>query len=116
MGWDKPDLYNQPEYFGLQFIGSLQWGEPEWDFDITAVLHDGEDKFYVISDSGCSCPSPFEGYTSLDKVKPKTKWDAIRELTESLQHFTEHSYKTEDEKNKAVIDVTNICGKLAKFL
>ena len=113
MGWDKPDLYNQPEHFGLQFIGSLQWGEPDWDFNITAVLHDGEDKFYVINDSGCSCPMPFEDFTSLDKVEPKTKWEVIAELTERLKHFVEYAYKTDAEKDKATVDVTDICGKLA---
>lgn len=113
MGWDSPDLYNNPEHFGLKFVGSLQWGEPEWDFNITAVLHDGEDRFYVIHDSGCSCPIPFEDFTSLEKVQPMTKWEAIADLTDSMKDFVKDNYRPESEKNQATADITDICGRIA---
>ena len=60
-----PDLYYQPEQFGLTMLGEIEWSEPCYDFDLTAVWVDADKKLYWASDSGCSCPSPFEGFTSV---------------------------------------------------
>ncbi len=53
------NFYYHPESDGLTTVGEVQWGEPCYDFDITAVWRDG-DTFYWADDSGCSCPVPFE--------------------------------------------------------
>ena len=65
MSYGTPDLYYQPEQFGLTMLGEIEWSEPCYDFDLTAVWVDADKKLYWASDSGCSCPSPFEGFTSV---------------------------------------------------
>lgn len=68
MGWDAPDLGHQPEAFGLTVIGDVEWSQPCYSFDTTVVSVDDKGTFYVYSDSGCSCPMPFERFTSLDSA------------------------------------------------
>lgn len=54
-------IYNDPEKYGLEIVGSIEDDEP-WQFDMFVVwkrLSDG--RILVGTDSGCSCPSPFEG-------------------------------------------------------
>lgn len=66
MGWNTDDLYNQPEKFGLTPIDELNDPNASWSFDYFVVWkHDETGKIYYAQDSGCSCPSPFEDYTSL---------------------------------------------------
>lgn len=92
MGWNSPDLYNQPEKFGIKPIGEFEWSEPDYSFDFTVVWQSLEDPtlFYWAQDSGCSCPSPFEGFTSLEgdadyQVNKGTKHEAIKMLLDALE-------------------------------
>jgi hypothetical protein len=69
MAWGNPDVYYQPEKFDLVPLGQIDMHEPNYDFDIVAVWrHAPTGELYWARDSGCSCPSPFEDYTSLDKL------------------------------------------------
>jgi hypothetical protein len=55
-------IYNHPEAHGLRVVGQVDWGESSgYGFNLTVVWSDvvtGE--LYVASDTGCSCPQPFE--------------------------------------------------------
>jgi hypothetical protein len=84
MGWNEPDLYNQPEKFGLEIIGDIDWSMESYQFNMTVVLVDpSTGLFYTIDDAGCSCPSPFENHTSrTDLGEPMTAWEVIQELEE----------------------------------
>lgn len=54
--------YYNPDKCGLEKVAELDFSSGAWEFDITAVwTKAGEKKFYWKDDSGCSCPSPFEG-------------------------------------------------------
>lgn len=63
------DVYNYPEKFGLELLGSIDDPNADWDFDIFALWrHKETGVVYYGSDSGCSCPSPFEYYHSLSDL------------------------------------------------
>ena len=50
---------------GLTKVGEFELQEANYSFDIFAVWHDPiTKKFYSASDSGCSCPTPFDEITS----------------------------------------------------
>lgn len=68
MGWNDPDPYHQPEAFDLTIVGVL--GDPSacWSFNDLAVWQHTDGRLFWARDSGCSCPSPFEDYTSLDQL------------------------------------------------
>lgn len=72
------DTYHNPARFGLEVVAEVDLSEPDYSFDIAMVWwHAQTDKFYAAQDSGCSCPSPFEDFNSLDKLTgPLTRHEA----------------------------------------
>lgn len=61
MSFYAPDLYNQPEHFGLTVVGEAEDADASYSFDIFVVWRDQSGQIYWASDSGCSCPSPLRG-------------------------------------------------------
>jgi hypothetical protein len=73
--------YQNPEAAGLELVGEVEWSARSYEFDLTAVWRDATTgAFYWASDSGCSCPSPFEN-TTFDDLHTGTKFEALAELT-----------------------------------
>jgi hypothetical protein len=74
------NVYYHPEHYGLSVVGEVFDPNMGWEFDIFAVWKDSNDRYYWADDSGCSCPSPFENYNSLDELTSGTKRDALNDL------------------------------------
>lgn len=68
MGWDQPDVYYQPEKFGLEVVAELALDDEPYSFDILVVWRHSSGLLFSAHDAGCSCPSPFENFTSLEHV------------------------------------------------
>ncbi|AEQ20937.1 conserved hypothetical protein [Rhodococcus phage E3] len=79
-------VYNDPKHFGLEIVGELELEEPNYSFNMGVVWYRPEtERFYFATDSGCSCPSPYEDYTSIESLeKPMT----LAELTKELRGIT----------------------------
>lgn len=95
MGYYDDDLYYNPEKFGLRTVGEVEWEGASYEFHLTAVwYHEGEQRFYWASDSGCSCPSPFETFNSLHDpgVTSGSAWAAISALA------VHHGERPEDDE------------------
>jgi hypothetical protein len=62
------NIYSNPEKYGLEVVGIIEWREPCWDFDFSVVWKSRRGEYWIGSDSGCSCPVPFEdvGLSDLD--------------------------------------------------
>ncbi|QNO12443.1 hypothetical protein SEA_MULCHMANSION_274 [Streptomyces phage MulchMansion] len=50
----------------LEFVDSFDWDHEQWQFNITQVWKETRGRYYVASDSGCSCPSPFQNINYTD--------------------------------------------------
>lgn len=73
--------YYEPEAFGLVKLAEADLLEPDHSFDIIAVWKDDEG-LYLGTDSGCSCPSPFESYGGRgDMTGPLTVDQALEEAS-----------------------------------
>lgn len=68
MAWDTPDVYNQPEKFGLSIVEVTEKPDLSWEYDMVVLFEDEAGNKYWAEDSGCSCPAPFEEYTSIDSL------------------------------------------------
>ncbi|TVZ01222.1 hypothetical protein EAS64_33630 [Trebonia kvetii] len=69
MGWSTPDVYNQPEAFGLEIVATVEDEYASYSFTTFVILRDpATGEVFYASDSGCSCPSPFEDYTSRESL------------------------------------------------
>lgn len=63
------NIYYSPEDFGLEPFAELELSEPDYSFDILMVWrHIKSGTLMWMSDSGCSCPSPFEDYSDIDEL------------------------------------------------
>lgn len=67
------DVYSNPENFGLEAIGEIDWFQDSYGFDLTTIWRDKETGvLYYADDSGCSCPSPYEDFRSKDELTETT--------------------------------------------
>lgn len=62
------DVYHQPEEFGLTIVAEVDFG-CSYDFDMHVIWKDAAGVHYYATDSGCSCPSPFEDYDSIESLE-----------------------------------------------
>jgi len=78
------DIYYNPEAFDLETVAEIELEEPDYSFDIALVQQDTKSKkFYVNTDSGCSCPSPFEGFTTKASLgQPLGAHQAVKKIGE----------------------------------
>lgn len=85
-GYRVADYMNNPYYrpslWGLESVGEIELWPPCWSFDTLAVLK-GDEGYYIGTDSGCSCPTPFEWYHSMaDFTGPLTAEQCARECVD----------------------------------
>lgn len=92
------DIYNSPKKFGLEAVGTLDLAEPFYSFDLLLVSrHLETGKFYVNTDSGCSCPSPFDGVT-LDKAgAPLDAHQTVKKVREIYNARYDQDYTADVE-------------------
>lgn len=98
------DVYSSPEKHDLELVGEVQWDEPCWSFDLTVVWFERyTGTFYWDSDSGCSCPSPFENVLSKDDLEKGTFHEAADALQARMQEQPEDTLS--DEAPGEVVDL-----------
>ena len=91
---------------GVTDLGTIDLSEPNYSFYLAWVLGTPEG-FYLGTDSGCSCPSPFENYRSLDDFTgPLTADQAIEELDSLARPFGGKAYDPEG-LDELITDIQN---------
>lgn len=97
MGYGNPDVYHQPEHFGLTQIGEIDDPFGCYSFDYIVVWQHEDGRLFWAEDSGCSCPSPFELCTALSDLEEITNdsWDAFAVAVRD--HCVGHEYAFERE-------------------
>lgn len=67
--YGDPNPYYDPADCGLDLVDTLEMPDLSYAFDYFCLWRDKDTgRYYYASDSGCSCPSPFEDYHSLDDL------------------------------------------------
>lgn len=72
-----------PEAYGLEYVCEVALSEPDYSFDVLRVLK-GEKGYYIGTDSGCSCPSPFENYAGMDDLTGPLTAEQVHEEAKAL--------------------------------
>lgn len=71
--YDRNDL-------GLTYIDEADLSYPDYSFDLVGAWKDSEGRIYISTDSGCSCPTPWQNHGTIDDFTgPMGKGDAITE-------------------------------------
>lgn len=68
-----------PEKYGFESVGGLNLENEPYEFYILEVLKN-EQGYYLVTDSGCSCPTPWEYTTVEDLTGPLTAEQAREEI------------------------------------
>lgn len=84
MGWLDADVYNTPENFDLTVLGGLGDPEASYSFNYLMVWEHKDGRIFYASDSGCSCPSPFEDYTKLEDLGDPVTDDNFQEFQDAV--------------------------------
>lgn len=104
MGYDDNPYY-YPEKHGLVQVAEHELSPASYSFDMI-VAWKGADGFYLGTDSGCSCPTPFEDYNgTADMTGPLTAAQAVEEAASIKSTHYEPDYDQADfEKFVAAIN------------
>lgn len=64
------DIYYYPEKYDLEIVTSIDYSGGNYEFDYRVVWrHKSTGKLYTARDSGCSCPTPFENYMTIESLE-----------------------------------------------
>lgn len=103
-GYDSNPYYN-PEKCGLEIVAELEFSDGNYEFDTRVVWRDVKSgKLYTARDSGCSCPTPFDGYGKLDDLDELTDiGPLVREIDDERQ--STYSYCPPPNETQRFIEV-----------
>lgn len=84
----------------IEFIDSIEWGGEMWQYNTTQVWKEARGRYYAASDSGCSCPQPFDGIDCADQThgpynKAELKSFLERKLKEEGGGYSEAELRRE---------------------
>lgn len=90
--WDD---YTKVE--GLEFLGDYEIRDEPYEFDLVGVWR-GADGYYVGTDSGCSCPTPWEwlGGDRTNLTGPMSLEDAGQAVAELAETYGKYNYENND--------------------
>lgn len=99
------NAYYSPEEFGLTMVGSFDYRNGSWEFDILALWKDAAGTLYWASDSGCSCPTPFETFQDLDQFETGTLNEFQAWAEEIITDNNSYFYRTAEENKADLLDI-----------
>jgi len=90
-------IESNPEHFGLELLHSIDLAG-SYEFDTYLLLRNKEtQKLFVASDSGCSCPVPFEnvGVDDLQELTNESFLDFQKQI-QADYYYKDHSANAEE--------------------
>ena len=90
----EENVYYYPNTWGLELVGEIEYSSGSYEFDTRIILKDADGKFYTASDSGCSCPTPFEDYDSLSDLETTTIKMLMDEISKDIDKYSQDSMQT----------------------
>lgn len=109
------NVSSNPEKYGLTLVGSLDDPWACYSFDDLCVWSHEDGRVFWATDSGCSCPSPFEDFKSLDDLEEVTN-DTWAEFQEAVIGHCPYDYGNEDVPDPQAADKTQLLAKVAGLL
>lgn len=74
-----------PEKWGLTVVAELEFSDECYCFDTRIVWKDVTGKLFTARDSGCSCPTPFEDFNTMQDIDTFNFQELEREIEEDLK-------------------------------
>jgi hypothetical protein len=77
MSYDK-NIYYTPEAFGLTEVFDVDKSSGSYEFDSFVIWKDDNGRYYWGSDSGCSCPVPYDS-SDISNILQGSLRDAVND-------------------------------------
>lgn len=106
------NAYYDPQKFGLTIVGEVEFSSGSYEFDTSVVWRDQAGALYYADDSGCSCPTPFEGI-GLDDLE---KAERLQDLIDYFQKRKDESYRYDPSSEYAADDVAQIDAAIGELI
>ena len=68
MSWETNVYYNSEKH-GLTTVAEVEYSDGCYEFDTRVVWQHKDGRLFTARDSGCSCPTPFENYPSVESLE-----------------------------------------------
>lgn len=94
------NIYDYPEKHGLTLVEAIDDPDACYSFGIFALWRHEDGRLFYAQDSGCSCPSPFETYDSLNDLTELTNnsWKDFEKAVNEWQDYnTTYEGRVRDE-------------------
>lgn len=89
------NVYYNADKIGLESIGCWDLREPDYSFDLLILVREtATGKLFAATDSGCSCPVPFEDHSFPADFTEVRSWEDVAGLVDA--HGTDHEYNEMD--------------------
>lgn len=96
----RPNIYYSPEAYGLKALVDVDFAD-SYEFDILVAFVDPVTSvLYIGSDSGCSCPSPFEEHDKYS-FEPCTSMRDVQAYLDKHYAFQASKGRLEEEEMEA---------------
>lgn len=107
------NIYYSPEKFGLEIVGTINWVNEPYTFNLTVVWRRPADgQLFYASDAGCSCPSPFED-SHLDNITAATAHEISGALLTNASNLAQyHGDEDSDISNDHAMQISELMGRL----
>lgn len=79
---DRLNPNDDPGKMGLKVVAEIEYSSGSYEFDTRIVWADKHGQLFTAQDEGCSCPTPFEAFDSIDKLEPVDLAALRREVNE----------------------------------
>jgi len=105
--WDRNPFYN-PEKCDLTLLLTIREPGLSYEFNYTIFVKDNPTgDIYAVSDSGCSCPTPFENILGLGDMVP------IRNMQDFDTFFKQDDYRV---NRYSVSDILSARREISELL
>ncbi|MET9959315.1 hypothetical protein ABZ128_09535 [Streptomyces sp. NPDC006326] len=107
------NIYYSPEKFGLEELGEVDTADSYEFCKFVAWHRPADGAVFWSTDSGCSCPTPFEGLESVDELERATD---VAQFAKDARAWLRSSYDTSAADRDALESIIRKVRRLAQRL
>lgn len=97
LAWHTTGIWDNPQDFGLTMVKDVDIAD-SYEFDMIAIWKTEDGRYLIGTDSGCSCPTPFEN----TKVEDLTEVRTLADVADFARATWSDSYYDEQEREEGV--------------
>jgi hypothetical protein len=107
------NFYYNPKESDLEIVWTLEEPDLSYEYNMLVVWkHIPTGKFYYASDSGCSCPSPFEDFNKLEELAELTSL-SFAQFQSDVEEF---AHWNKDEEDRLAVEKASLIHEMKQAL